>query len=109
MNDNVLKAILKFRDDRDWKQFHTPKNLAMSIAIEAGELMELFQWTGPADRLSPEDRVRAEEEIADVAIYLMLLANELDVDLERAVLGKIARNAEKYPAEKFKGVYRPQT
>jgi NTP pyrophosphatase (non-canonical NTP hydrolase) len=106
MNNDVLKTILKFRDERDWKQFHTQKNLSMSIAIEAAELMEVFQWTEPADRVSPADRERAKEEIADVAIYLMLLAHDLDIDLEQAVLTKVDQNARKYPVERFKGVYR---
>lgn len=109
MNDDTLKAILKFRDERDWKQFHTPKNLSMSIAIEAAELMEVFQWMGAADRLSAMDRLHAEEEIADVAIYLSLLAHDLDIDLERVVLSKIDKNATKYPVEEFKGAYRRRT
>jgi dCTP diphosphatase len=108
MTDRALNVILKFREERDWKQFHTPKNLSMSIAIEAAELMEIFQWSGkvPAEAISAKDHERVREEIADVAIYLMLLAHDLDIDLERAVVDKVARNAEKYPADQFRGVYR---
>jgi NTP pyrophosphatase (non-canonical NTP hydrolase) len=108
MNEQLLEKILKFRDERDWKQFHSPKNLAMSIAIEAAELMEVFQWQNavPAEEVEAADRAKAKEEIADVAIYLMLLAHDLDIDLSGAVTEKIGRNVEKYPAEKYRGVYR---
>ena len=108
MNEKVLQTILAFREERDWKQFHTPKNLAMSIAIEAAELMEVFQWSDgmAAERVLPEDRAQAREEIADVAIYLTLLANDLDIDLEQAMLDKVTQNARKYPAAKFRGVYK---
>jgi NTP pyrophosphatase (non-canonical NTP hydrolase) len=108
MNSQTLQAILKFREERDWKQFHAPKNLAMSIAIEAGELMEVFQWADSvtADSISKDDRDRAHEEIADVAIYLELLAHDMGIDLDRAVMDKIEKNARKYPVEHFRGVYR---
>ena len=107
MNDKVLQAILKFREERDWKQFHAPKNLAMSVAIEAGELMEVFQWsiTEAASEVAPLARERAREEMADVAIYLMLLAHDLEIDLDYAILDKVERNAAKYPTSECKGTY----
>src|SRR3954463_10978459 len=86
MEDAVAK-IRKFRDERDWKQFHDPKNLAVSISIEAAELLELFQWmSGPeATRYAAENRERVSEEIADVAIYLVELADITGIDLAQAI------------------------
>jgi len=107
MNTKTLEAILRFREERDWKQFHSPKNLAISIAIEAAELMEIFQWPDAvdADDLSQQDRDRVREEIADVAIYMSLLAHDLGLDLDEAIMDKVAKNALKYPAADFRGRY----
>ncbi|MGY3724443.1 NTP pyrophosphatase, house-cleaning of non-canonical NTPs [Granulicatella balaenopterae] len=91
----VMQEINKFREDRDWNQYHTPRNLATSIIIEAGELMENFQWQD-----EPKDMVNVKEEIADVLIYTMMLADDLDLDLETIIREKIAKNALKYPLEK---------
>lgn len=96
----ALRAeVHRFNDDRDWHQFHTPKNVAASIVIEAAELLEHFQWTeGPAsDQLG--DLV---DELADVFIYCLILANALDIDLSQAVRQKLARNETRYPAEEYR-------
>ncbi len=102
----VLAKIRKFRDERDWKQFHDPKNLAVSISIEAAELLELFQWkTGDeATRYAAQNKERVAEEMADVAIYLLELADIVGIDLTRAIEAKLEKNAKKYPVEKSRGV-----
>ena len=105
MND-ILKKIRKFRDERDWMQFHDPKNLAVSITIEAAELLEHFQWK---DEKAVEQHVRdnreeISDEIADVALYLTELADNLKIDLLQAMDKKLEKNARKYPVAKAKGV-----
>lgn len=104
--EEVLAKIRKFRDERDWKQFHDPKNLAVSISIEAAELLELFQWkTGDeATRYATQNKDRVAEEMADVAIYLLELADVAGIDLTRAIEAKLEKNAAKYPVEKARGV-----
>lgn len=105
MFDELTEQIVAFRDERDWKQFHSPRNLAASISIEAAELLELFQWS--SDATLAEDlearRENLERELADVVIYAILLAHDTGVDLEEAVAAKLAENAEKYPSEKARG------
>jgi len=104
--ENALKALRKFREERDWSQFHTPKNLSMSIAIESAELMEHFQWKTNDEiksYLSGENLEKVKDEIADIASYLLFLANDLGIDLNRAILDKVRKNEEKYPVEKCKG------
>ena len=105
MKDDILREIVKFRDDRDWKQFHSPKNVAMSIAIEASELMELFQWArdDETEQVVRDRRSEIEEEIADVAIFVHLFCHDLDIDLENAIRRKLETNAKKYPVDKAKG------
>ena len=102
-------AVRRFAAERDWEQFHSPKNLTMGLAVEAAELMEHFLWMeGPSSRQVTQDPARLSavaDEMADVAVYLLNLANTLDIDLSEAILGKIAKNALKYPAEKYKGRY----
>jgi NTP pyrophosphatase (non-canonical NTP hydrolase) len=95
-------ALRAFAAERDWDQFHTPRNLATALAVEAAELLEPFQWLSDGqDRdLPPETRAAVEAEMADVLLYLVRLADQLGVDLETAAHAKIARNAEKYPVEK---------
>ena len=94
-------------DERDWRQFHSPKNLSMSLAIEAAELMEHFQWIGSeASRALASDDARRREvaaELADVVCYALALANELGIDISQALAAKMAKNAEKYPAAEFRG------
>ncbi len=102
-------AVRRFAAERDWEQFHSPKNLSMGLAVEAGELMEHFLWMeGDALRQIKLDANRlgqVADEMADVAVYLLNLTNTLDIDLSDAILNKIAKNALKYPAEKYKGRY----
>ena len=102
MDPNALAARLRtFARERDWEQFHTPKNLAMALSVEAGELMELFQWLTPEESRAvaddPAGARRLQEELADVLIYLVRLADVLGVDLEEAVEAKLQTNAGKYP------------
>ena len=94
-----------FAAERDWDQFHSPRNLATALAVEAAELLEPFQWlTDDQSRaLPPETRAAVEEELADVLLYLVRLADKLDVDLAAAARAKIVRNGEKYPVEKARG------
>jgi NTP pyrophosphatase (non-canonical NTP hydrolase) len=105
MLEDVTNRIVAFRDRRDWKQFHSPRNLAASISIEAAELLELFQWSSDAS-LSDDVESRHEDlkrELADIAIYTLLMAHETTIDLEAAIIAKLAENEAKYPAEKAKG------
>jgi NTP pyrophosphatase (non-canonical NTP hydrolase) len=104
----VVEQIIRFRDERDWKQFHRPKELAAAIAIEAGELQELFLWRGEehSDDLTEEpSRVESiADELADVMIFTLLLSNELKIPVADAILAKLTKNAERYPIEKHKGI-----
>jgi len=92
MNKDLIEMILKFRDDRNWKQFHTPSNLAKSISIESAELLENFQWNE-----SSFDFNDLKDEIADIYIYILLLSNSLNIDLEDAAKEKVRKNELKYP------------
>ena len=101
----LIQAIRAFRDERDWLQFHNPKDLATALAIEASELQEVFLWRQAEDL---DDRVLEkrdliEEEVADIAIYLLEFADLLNIDLQKAIENKMAKNAAKYPVEKAKG------
>jgi NTP pyrophosphatase (non-canonical NTP hydrolase) len=104
----VAGELRAFADERDWGQFHSPKNLAMALAAEAGELIEQFQWLSEKDSEAPdpERRARIEAELADVFIYLVRLADRLGSDLPSSVAAKIRENREKYPAEKVRGDHR---
>ena len=107
-----LRAKLReFTDARDWDQFHSPKNLAMALSAEAGELLEVFQWLTEAQsrRLVPEAQAAASEEIADVLLYLIRLADELGIDILDAARRKLAKNAQKYPVDKARGHARKYT
>lgn len=98
----LQKQILKFRDERDWKQFHNPKDLALSLVLEATEVLELFQWS--KDNNLPEDKRKdLQDEMADVFGYLMLLAHATNIDLSEAFEQKMKLNSQKYPVEKSKG------
>jgi NTP pyrophosphatase (non-canonical NTP hydrolase) len=98
-------ALRQFAVDRDWDQFHSPKNLAIALSVEAAELLEHFQWASEADSatLAADKRRMVQEEIADVLLYLVRLADKLDIDLVAAATEKIKLNAAKYPAEKARG------
>ena len=93
----AIKEIIEFNKERDWDQFHSPENLAKSIAIEAGELLECFQWN------NNYDKEKVCEELADVVNYCIVMADQLQVDLEKIVLDKLEKNRQKYPVEKAKG------
>ncbi len=101
----VLARIRAFRDERDWMQFHHPKELAAAIAIEAAELQEIFLWKSPAETASilVEKREALRDEIADIAVYLLELADNLGIDLIEAIDTKMAKNAAKYPVAKARG------
>lgn len=105
----LRENVAAFVAERDWEQFHAPKNLAMSLAIEAAELMEHFQWiTADESRTLSEDAEKVGpvgEEMADVLCYLLALANELKIDLSAAFFDKMTKNAVKYPADEFRGRY----
>lgn len=96
--DDIIKEIRQFTEERDWDQFHTPENLAKSISIESGELLECFQW----DNNFNEHEV--EEELADVMTYCLMLSDRLGVNPEKIILDKLEVNRRKYPVEKAKGV-----
>jgi len=100
--DHLIQKLIEFRDQRNWKQFHNPKDLVISLVLEAGELLELFQWKS-SEQAVLEKRDDIEEEMADVLMYLLLLSNELGIDLEQAVIDKIAKNVKKYPESKSYG------
>ncbi|HOI11084.1 MAG TPA: nucleotide pyrophosphohydrolase [Myxococcota bacterium] len=105
--DPVVKALRRFVTDRDWSQFHDPKNLAMALASEVGELCALYRWvrSEDADGFSrdPKNRPRIEDEMADVAIFLLLLADRTGVDLAEVALRKIAGNDVRYPVAASRG------
>ncbi len=98
-SNDAIKALLEFRDARDWKQFHNPKDLAVALSIEASELLEHFLWKG-ADEADPAG---IREELADVLAYALLLAHHYGLDPEEIVLDKVRLNAERYPADKARG------
>ena len=102
LRDETIARVLKFRDDRDWRQFHTPKDLAISMSLEAAELLEAFQWSG-SNLECPEKLDKIREELADVLSYCILMADVCDLDLDEIMNEKITRNEAKYPVEKARG------
>ena len=102
MTEETIKQILKFRDDRDWKQFHNPKDLAISISLEAAELLEVFQLSG-TDVSNEGKHEKIKEELADVLNYCVLMADACGLDIDEIVQEKIKVNNEKYPVSKAKG------
>ncbi|AVQ34020.1 nucleotide pyrophosphohydrolase [Staphylococcus muscae] len=96
MTKKSMDKINKFRDDRNWRQFHNEKDLALSISIEAAELLELFQWKNPEDVVQ-NNRERIEEELADVLIYSYMMADNLNFDIDDIIEKKLVKNNEKYP------------
>lgn len=96
---DIIQALIDFRNERDWEQFHNPKDLALAINIEASELLELFLWKNAEDA----NREKVKEELADIFAFAFLLADKYNFDVKDIVLEKISKNAEKYPVEKAKG------
>lgn len=107
MSDSIkelLENIVAFRDARNWKQFHNPKDLAISISLEAAELLEVFQWSGSDTEADSEKKMtKIKEELADVLIYSLLMGNDLGLDISEIVNKKLEENNRKYPAEKAYG------
>ena len=101
----LTEKIKKFRDERDWKQFHNPKDVALSLVLEAAEVLEHFQWKNPKEieayiKTNKED---IGEELADVLYWVLLMCNDLEIDIKEILEKKIKKNEEKYPVEKAKG------
>jgi dCTP diphosphatase len=109
--ESLREQLRAFSSERDWDQFHSPKNLAMALSAEAGELLEIFQWlTEEQSRsLSPAAHAAASDELADVLLYLVRLGDTLGIDLVAAANRKLAANAEKYPVDKARGNSRKYT
>ncbi len=103
--ENLVSRIVAFRDARDWKQFHNPKDMALSLALEAGEVMEHFQWKNSEEmqRHLQEHGTEVGEELADVLYWVLLMGNDFGIDVLRALEQKIEKNEAKYPVEKAKG------
>lgn len=107
---NELKAVMKnFVAERSWEQYHDPKNLSMSIAIEAAELMELFQWTrnDELETIMKDPKIYGDvcDEVSDIMLYCLSLSNILKIDLSKAITNKVVKNVKKYPKEKCRGKY----
>ena len=103
--EKIQKILSEFAKEREWEQFHTPKNLTMALSVESSELVEIFQWLTPeqSSNLTDKQKVLVKEEIADIAIYLLRLCDVLDVDIETSVVDKIKINSDKYPVDLSKG------
>lgn len=97
MERKIIEKILHFRNERDWEKFHTPENLAKSLSIESAELLECFQWS------TNYDKQEASEELADILIYAILMAEAMQVDINQIIMKKLLKNEKKYPVEKSKG------
>lgn len=102
LRDETIQRVIRFRDERDWRQFHTPKDLAISMSLEASELLELFQWSG-TDLECTGNRDKLREELADILSYCILMADVCDLDLDEIMNEKITKNEAKYPVEKARG------
>ncbi|MBC1936461.1 nucleotide pyrophosphohydrolase [Listeria grandensis] len=100
--DKTIKKINDFREERDWRQFHNPKDLSISISLEAAELLENFQWKTSEEGLSA-DMENVKEELADILIYSLMLASDLDLDVHEIIEEKLQKNALKYPIASSKG------
>jgi len=98
-NEEIIASLKQFRNERDWEQFHNPKDLAIALSIEANELLELFLWKNSDDA----NKEKIKEELADVFAFAFLLADKYQYDVKEIVLGKIKKNGEKYPVNKSKG------
>lgn len=101
MTQETINQVLKFRDDRNWKQFHNPKDLALSISLEAAELLEVFQWSG-SDTVCESKKDKIKEELADVLNYCILMADVCGLDMDEIIREKLKDNNAKYPVDKAK-------
>lgn len=103
--ERLTKRIIEFRDKRDWKQFHNPKDVALSLVLEAGEVMEHFQWKNKEEieKYVIENKAEIGEELADVLYWVLLMCHDLDIDVKEALEKKIAKNESRYPIDKAKG------
>ena len=103
--ESIKQKVRGFAEERDWDQFHSPKNLAMALNVEAGELLEHFQWMSESQSQAPDVEQLSEiaDEIADVQVYLIRLADKLNIDIPAAVTSKMVKNAQKYPADRVRG------
>lgn len=99
--ENIIESINNFRDERNWRQYHNPKDLAISLSIEASELLEDFQWKTSEEALK-KNKQNIQEEIADVLIYSLTLCSDLNLDVEEIIEKKLEKNAKKYPATNVK-------
>ena len=110
---DIKTRILNFIEERDWTKYHNPKDIAISISIEASELLELFQWTKEQDvkeiTSNPQKRQKIADELADIIIYCLSLSNAIDIDVSQAISEKIDKNSAKYPVDKIKGDYKKYT
>ena len=102
ISKETYEIVTKFRDDRDWAQFHNPKDLAISLSLEAAELLEIFQWSGD-DLVCKEKLDKIKEELADVLCYSILMADRCGLDMNAIITEKVARNSEKYPVDAVRG------
>jgi NTP pyrophosphatase (non-canonical NTP hydrolase) len=103
LKDETIKRVLQFRDDRDWRQFHTPKDLAISMSLEAAELLEIFQWSGSDVNCDESKLAKVRDELADVLSYCILMADVCGLDLDEIMNAKVSKNEAKYPVEKARG------
>ena len=103
LRDETIRRVLNFRDERDWRQFHTPKDLAISMSLEASELLEIFQWSGSDVTCDEAKLSKVREELADVLSYCILMADVCGLDLDEIMNAKVDKNEAKYPVEKARG------
>ena len=103
LRDETIRRVLNFRDERDWRQFHTPKDLAISMNLEAAELLEVFQWSGSEVSCSETQLAKLRDELADVLSYCILMADVCGLDLDEIMNAKVTKNEAKYPVEKARG------
>ena len=101
--EELRDQIKEFIQARDWEQYHAPKNLAMALSVEAAEIVEIFQWKGSKDELTPAEIENLKQEIGDVLVYLLELAEKFQIDIIQAAKDKMVLNAQKYPVEVVKG------
>ena len=103
LRDETIQRVLQFRDDRDWRQFHTPKDLAISMSLEAAELLEIFQWSGSDVDCDEIKLAKVRDELADVLSYCILMADVCGLDLDEIMNAKVSKNEAKYPVDKARG------